>query len=111
LAAPTRRGTAPILWDRRGAGELVALVLGDELVVREPALMQLGLLLAGLCGGTLALSLLLGDAGALLGHLCAALALACFLAVRGHNLFATFVESLLTASELSALTHPRQCDE
>ena len=40
LAPASRRGTAPFVLHCRGARELVALVLGDELVVSEPALVQ-----------------------------------------------------------------------
>ena len=77
-------------------------------MVGEAALVQRRLLLANLRLGPLALGLLLGDAGALLGDLSPPLAVGRLLAVLGHDPIATLVQFALAASDLRALPHARQ---
>ncbi len=61
-------------------------------MVGEPALVELGLLLARLRRGALALGLLLGDPCALLGNLRLTLTVSRFLTMRGNDLIAALIQ-------------------
>ena len=88
---------AVVLRPRGPAGEAIAVLAVDELVVRQSFLVQRGTLLVQLRLGAVAAGLLLGDPGAALGFVGPLLANLGLLAVLGGDLLATMVELALLA--------------
>jgi hypothetical protein len=77
---------------------LGALVVFDQLVVGEAALVEFGALLAQLGFGSLPGGLLLGDSGSPLGQVGALLELLRGLSVLGRGALSAFAELLLTTA-------------
>src|SRR3954464_7764442 len=93
---------------RRRAGEAVALVVVDELVIGHAALVQPGLLLMKLGLGALGLGLALGDPRALLGLRGVAFALLSLAPVLTGHVLAPLLELALTPADTSPGAHARQ---
>ncbi len=97
-----------VILNRRGAGELLALVLADELVVSETALVQGGTFLMQVRRGAFLGGFLLRDAGPLLGDLGLLLSGAGLPSVLICDLIATLAQFAFPSLESRLLTHPRE---
>lgn len=93
---------------RRSPREVLVLILGDELVVGQPALVQLGALLADLRRRPLLRGLLLGDPGLALGDLGPLGQLFGRLAVLGSCGLAPLTQLALTRPQARPLTQAGQ---
>ncbi len=100
-----------VVANRRGAGEALALVVLDELVVGETLLVHRRALLVQLRLRVLAGRLLLGDACTLRGLLCPLLAQIGLLVVLVDDLVAALLQLALTLTKPLALAHLGQCDQ
>jgi hypothetical protein len=94
----------------RGAGEAFAFVVGDELVVGETLLVQLGSLLLELCLGSFSRRFLLGHASATLGDLCLLGSLGRRLTMLAHNILTALSQLALAGSQPSPFAGPWQQD-
>jgi hypothetical protein len=94
-----------VVVTRRRSGEPVSLVLTDELVVDQAVLVHVSALLVELGFGTVALGLLLGDAGVALGDVSLLVPVIRLVPVPRYGAIASLIDLALTGASTRTRDH------